>query len=205
MNAKNTNVTIKGWAVKPVAALASGVLAATAAAGLGIAIATPAYADEPAADQHAARFEADFLVDMIDHHAMAVIMAEMCVDKAVHPELVATCESIVASQSAQIEQMQAWLEDWYGISHAPEPTMAGMQRLERLEGEEFEVAFMREMIRHHWKAIREAERCLDEAEHGELLNLCEEIRSVQLAEIAQMQTWLEQWYAVPGGRPVTTA
>lgn len=200
-----TNGTTGGRPVRPVAALVSGALAATAAAGLGIAVAAPAQADAPAASEQAARFEADFLVDMIDHHAMAVMMAEMCIEKAVHPELVATCESIVASQSAQIEQMQGWLEDWYGISHTPEPSMAGMQRLHRLDGEEFEVAFMREMIRHHWKAIREAERCLDDAEHAELLGLCEEIRSEQLAEIAQMQTWLEEWYGVPGGRPVSTA
>lgn len=188
----------------PWAALASGLLTATVTVGVGLAAALPAQADAPASSGQAARFEADFLVDMIDHHAMAVMMAQMCVDKAVHPELVATCESIVATQSAQIEQMQAWLVDWYGIAHSPEPKMAGMERLHRLEGAPFEVAFMRGMVRHHWAAIREAEECLDRAEHGQLLALCEDIRSAQLGEIEQMQTWLREWYGEPGGRPVHT-
>ena len=64
---------------------------------------------------------------------------------------------------------------------------------------------MRSMIRHHWGAIREAEMCLDNAEHPELLGLCEDIYAAQLGEIEQMQTWLAQWYDVRGGRPVETA
>jgi len=151
-------------------------------------------------------FEVDFLTGMIDHHHMAVMMAEMCVEKAVHDQLAATCESIVATQSAEIATMQQWLEDWYGISH--EPDMTGMQSMHRfhdLDGEEFEVAFLRSMIRHHWGAIREAEKCLANAEHDELLTLCTDIREAQLAEIAQMQDWLQEWYDLPGGRPVGTA
>ena len=54
-------------------------------------------------------------------------------------------------------------------------------------------------------AIREAEKCLANAEHDELLTLCSDIRDAQLAEIAQMQDWLQEWYDLPGGRPVGTA
>ena len=39
----------------------------------------------------------------------------------------------------------------------------------------------------------------------ELLTLCSDIRDAQLAEIAQMQDWLQEWYDLPGGRPVGTA
>ena len=192
---------------RPAAFLAAGALGVSALTGAGIAVtAVPAFADAPAADAQAARFEEDFLKDMIDHHAMAVMMAEMCVDKAVHPELVSTCESIIASQSAQIEQMQGWLQDWYGATHEPDMTgMQSMHRLMELDGAEFEIAFMRSMIRHHWGAIREAETCLHNAEHPELLGLCEDIYAAQLGEIEQMQTWLAQWYDVRGGRPVETA
>ena len=112
----------------------------------------------------------------------------------------------MATQSAEIATMQQWLEDWYGISH--EPDMTGMQSMHRfhdLDGEEFEVAFLRSMIRHHWGAIREAEKCLANAEHDELLTLCSDIRDAQLAEIAQMQDWLQEWYDRPGGRPVGTS
>ena len=152
--------------------LTAALLATGALTGVAVAAAPPAQASAPAASDQAARFEVDFLTGMIDHHHMAVMMAEMCVEKAVHDQLAATCESIVATQSAEIATMQQWLEDWYGISH--EPDMTGMQSMHRfhdLDGEEFEVAFLRSMIRHHRGAIREAEKCLANAEHDELLTL----------------------------------
>ena len=73
--------------------------------GVAVAAAPPAQASAPAASDQAARFEVDFLTGMIDHHHMAVMTAEMCVEKAVHDQLAATCESIVATQSAEIELM----------------------------------------------------------------------------------------------------
>lgn len=191
---------------RPATLLASVALATGAFAGAGAAAAGPALADAPVASEQTARFEVDFLTGMIDHHAMAVSMAEICLEKAVHDELIATCESIITSQSAQIEQMQTWLQNWYGIDYEPDMSGGGsMNHLADLSGEEFEVAFMRSMIRHHWGAVREAEKCFDNAEHPELLALCEEIYTAQLGEIEQMQTWLDVWYGVPGGRPVSTA
>ena len=37
--------------------------------------------------------------NMIDHHAMAVMMAEMCTMMAVHPELISMCENIIMTQT----------------------------------------------------------------------------------------------------------
>lgn len=171
-------------------------------------VAPAARADAPAQDPKAAAFEVDFMTDMINHHSMAVMMGQTCVEKAVHDELAATCESIVQTQSQEIAQMQTWLADWYGVTHEPQMTdgqMRSMARLDRLTGEDYEIAFMRSMIRHHWSAIREAETCLANAEHSELLQLCESIKTAQLEEIATMQDWLEQWYDRTGGRPAGTA
>ena len=69
-----------------------------------------------------------------------------------------------------------------------------MERLASLSGAEFEIAFMEMMIKHHEKAIKEGRHCLDKAYHPELRELCENIIRTQSAEIAQMQTWLCQWY-----------
>ena len=185
---------------KTLTRLAAFLLVALVGAGLTIA---PAAADEPAPDQSTARYEADFLIGMIDHHAMAVEMAEICLDKAIHPELKAMCESIKTSQSQQIEQMQTWLQDWYGVSHEPEMTAGDMRKMDKLaalDGAEFEIEFMESMIRHHRKAITEGEQCLRRAYHPELLELCENIIEAQSAEIAQMEEWLCQWYARCKGR-----
>jgi len=154
-------------------------------------------ASAPAPSPSTSNFEIKFMTDMIDHHHMAVMMAEMCIAKAIHPELRSLCESIRTAQMAEIEEMQAWLQDWYGITYAPVMKPGDekmMERLASLNGAEFEIAFMEMMIKHHEKAIREGQHCLDKAYHAELRELCENIIRTQSAEIAQMQTWLCQWY-----------
>ena len=50
-------------------------------------------ASGPAPTKAQARYEIDFLQDMIDHHMMAVMTAELCVEKAVHEELRAWIEA----------------------------------------------------------------------------------------------------------------
>ena len=69
-------------------------------------------------------FEKAFLQQMIMHHAMAVMMARPIPERAVHDELKATGQSIIGSQTAEIEQMRGWLKDWYGVD-APMPMMDG--------------------------------------------------------------------------------
>lgn len=170
---------------------------------IGLVAAPTARADGPANSAQTSRFEVDFLTGMVDHHHMAVMMAESCQEKAVHAELRAMCESIATTQSAEIEQMQTWLMDWYGVDHDPMMTGGGMRammRLDRLAGERFEVAFIKMMIRHHKAAIREAGRCLDRAEHGQVLALCASIRQDQRAEVATLQQWLSSWYHRALGR-----
>lgn len=168
-----------------------------------------ALADAPAPSPSRARFEVRFMSNMIDHHMMAVMTGEMCIEKAIHDELRAACEQIVTSQMQEIETMQMWLHHWYGITHEPQMT-PGMQRqmdkLAALSGAEFEIALMTMMIRHHWQAIVKASQCVDKAYHGELIAMCEDIMAAQSAEIIEMREWLCSWYGVcrnGPGAPVT--
>lgn len=154
-------------------------------------------ASAPAPTASAANFEIKFMTDMIDHHQMAIEMAEICLDRAVHDELRTTCQNIIAAQSAEIQQMQSWLQQWYGITYQPTMKPGDQKMLDRLgslSGAEFEIAFMEMMIKHHEKAIKEARRCLAKAAHPELREMCEDIIATQSAEIAQMEAWLCQWY-----------
>lgn len=158
----------------------------------GTSVASTAAPTRPAAN-----FEVRFMTGMIDHHHMAVMMAEMCIAKAVHTELRSLCENIRTAQMAEIEEMQTWLQQWYGIAYGPAMKPGDqkmMDRLASLSGAEFEIAFMEVMIKHHEKAIKEGRHCLDKAAHEELRSLCEHIIRTQSAEIAQMQAWLCQWY-----------
>ena len=180
--------------------LAAFLLVALVGAGLAVA---PAAAEEPAPEPSTARYEVDFLMNMIDHHAMAVQMAEICLDNAVHPELASLCESIKTAQSQEMAEMQSWLQDWYGVTHEPEMKPGDRRKMERLaslDGAEFEIEFMESIIGHHRKAIREGEQCLRRAYHPELLDLCQNIIQTQSAEIAQMEQWLCDWYDRCTGR-----
>jgi uncharacterized protein (DUF305 family) len=151
----------------------------------------------PASRLAAANYETKFMTDMIDHHMMAVMTSEVCLEEAVHEELRTMCQEIIAAQTAEIAQMQSWLQDWYGITYEPEMTPGGermVERLAALEGAEFEIAFMEMMIKHHEGAVKEGEHCVAKAEHQALIDMCQNIIATQSAEIAQMQTWLCEWY-----------
>lgn len=146
-----------------------------------------------------ARFEIRFLTNMIDHHHMAVMMAELCEARVVHPQLEELCDSIMAAQSPEIVEMQARLEAWYGITYTPQMSrkeMREMAKLEALSGPHFEVHIMLMMIEYHEKAIREAKRCERRVSHDELLTMCESIIATQSQEIAEMQEWLCEWYTI---------
>lgn len=175
---------------------------------IALLVPVSALATGPAPDRAQARYEVFFMQEMIDHHAMAVQMAVMCQDKAVHPELQALCANIRNAQTTEIMQMQAWLLQWYGIAYQPEMSsgqMQQMQRLSTLAADQFELEFMKRMIRHHWKAVIKGSQCVDRAYHPELVSLCQNIVTTQTAEITLMRTWLCEWYGLcnygPKGEP----
>lgn len=112
-------------------------------------------------------------------------------------ERVALSRNVIAAQSADIEEMQSWLRDWYGISYELRMTPGDQQMLDRLSslsGAEFEITFMEMLIKHHEKAIKEAQQCLAKAWHAELRQLCQNIIDAQSAEITQLRSWLCEWY-----------
>ena len=65
-------------------------------------------------------FDRMFIDMMIPHHQGAIRMARMELADGQDPELRKLAEAIIAAQSKEIEEMNAWREDWYG-----EPSPAG--------------------------------------------------------------------------------
>lgn len=179
------------------------VLMALAIVGMGVVSVPVAQADAPAPNRGIANFEVRFMESMIDHHALAIEMGQICLQKAVHPELRQMCQNVITTQSQEIEEMQSWLQEWYGINYEPQMKPGDqrmLQRLAALSGSEFEIEFMQMLIRHHETAIREAEQCVRRAYHPELRDLCQNIIQTQSAEIQQLQAWLCQWYGICRGR-----
>lgn len=76
-----------------------------------------------------------FLEDMIMHHRMAIMMAFQLLrgNYTDRREVERFAEEIIENQNREIEQMEIWLEEWYGVS-APGHMMGrgrGMRRFSR--------------------------------------------------------------------------
>jgi uncharacterized protein (DUF305 family) len=142
-------------------------------------------------------FDARFIDGMIVHHEGALVMAEQALAEASRPELRAMAEAIIAGQAGEITQMQAWREAWYPDLELTEWAEMDMGPMEVAPGETpFEQRFIEAMIPHHEGALVMAQDALAQSEREEIRALAEAIIVAQEAEIAQMRTWLSEWYSV---------
>ena len=81
------------------------------------------------------QFDLMFIDMMTPHHASAVAMAQVALPRAEHPELRALAEQIIESQSAEIEQMQTWRDEWFpGASAMPMENGPDGQMMGRNDG-----------------------------------------------------------------------
>jgi uncharacterized protein (DUF305 family) len=58
-----------------------------------------------------------FLQMMIPHHEDAITMAQQALEQAEHAEVKTLAQTIVSTQQAEIEEMQRYLNDWYGVAN----------------------------------------------------------------------------------------
>ncbi|MBF2098018.1 MAG: DUF305 domain-containing protein [Gloeomargaritaceae cyanobacterium C42_A2020_066] len=61
-----------------------------------------------------ATYDPRFLDGMILHHEAAVVMAKDVLQKSQRPEVRQLAQAILASQTAEVNQMKAWRQQWYG-------------------------------------------------------------------------------------------
>lgn len=141
------------------------------------------------------RDEADYLSRMVAHHQEAVTAAEQ-LRRSDRPPLRAFGAEIVRTQSAQIDQMQAWLDRWYPDQPADTGYRPMMRNLTDLSGAALDRAFLRDMTLHHMAAVMMSQQLLARglATHPPVADLARTIRDQQHAEIFRMQRWLHAWY-----------
>lgn len=152
-------------------------------------------------DQH-------FIEQMIPHHDGAIAMAELALEKATHPEIKTLANSIIKSQSKENYDMKQWYKTWFGseVQAKNTETMGmgrGMMRggmmdsetdIEELkEAEDFDKAFLEEMIPHHQMAIMMANMLVHGTNRLEMKQLGENIIKTQAKEIEEMRGWYKEW------------
>ena len=140
------------------------------------------------------RSEAGYLVEMVAHHEDAIEAASE-LGRSDRRRMRALGESIVESQTAQVEQMRAWLAAWYPDAAEAdyEPMMSD---LSGLSGDRLDRVFLRDMVAHHMVAVMMSQQLLARgiAEHQGVVALARRIRDDQRVEIAMMVSWSRVWF-----------
>jgi uncharacterized protein (DUF305 family) len=78
-----------------------------------------------------------------------------------------------------------------GMEGEMDAMMAG---LAGKSGDDFDKAFLSEMIMHHEGAVDMAEAALQSARHEEIKDMASAIIAAQTSEIDQMKGWQKAWY-----------
>ncbi len=143
----------------------------------------------------AVRSEAEFLVEMVAHHEEAIDAAGELA-RSDRPEMRELGRSIVAGQTAEVEQMRGWLEEWYPGTSTSADYEPMMRDLDDLAGDELDRVFLEDMIGHHMAAVMMSQQLVvrDLAVHEDVEDLARSISSSQHAEILTMRAWLWEWF-----------
>lgn len=168
--------------------------------------ATPETPAASSAADAAAPADVMFAQMMIPHHAQAVEMSTIMLDKEGMPtEIRELAQQIADEQEPEIAEMRGWLDDW-GMpemgdmsdmgGHAGHGGMDGMLSDEQLDelraatGDDAVRLFLEQMIAHHEGAIEMGRDVLDDGRHPDVRAFAERMIDAQQAEIDTMREWL---------------
>ncbi len=151
----------------------------------------------------AAPYDLQFLDTMIEHHKGAVVMSDPAPARALHPEIKSHATDIISSQQGEIAQMKVWRDKWFaGAAPAVNMEMPGMadsmkgmdmKLLTIRSGNDFDLAFIKQMIPHHEGAVTMANEALKRSSRAEIKTFAAAIIKAQESEIKQMKEWQKAW------------
>lgn len=149
-----------------------------------------------------APYDLRFMDDMIMHHEGAIMSARMMISQSDHPELRDLARRIITGQQAQVDQMRAWIRQWYpgkdagpvGMGSGSGGMMGGGMMGGMMGGDTSDHMFLRMMIPHHQIAIDMSRDALAQAQHPLLKGLARSIIRDQSAQITEMEGYLKAWY-----------
>ena len=131
--------------------------------------------------------EADYITRMIPHHQEAIASAEVLLANTDDPELKRLGETIVRTQTAELERLRGWLSAYYPEQPAAE-YQPMMRELAGLSDEALERVFLEDMTLHHGMAVMMSQSLLsqDLVIHEPLRAFAQGVRDNQHAEMMSM-------------------
>ena len=200
---------------------ALGAAALALAVGLGAAACgsdeTAPAVSAPSATEHNDA-DAAFASEMLQHHAQALSMVDLTVERPLDPEVAELAEQVLAAQGPEIETFTDWLTDWDeevpetvrdhsnaghdmgdmgdamdGIDTSMPGMMSAedMSALEDAPDSEFQTMWLEMMIEHHTGAVEMAEAETEDGQFKPAIDLANEIAESQSNEIEAMQALLD--------------
>lgn len=161
--------------------------------------------------------DSHFIEQMIPHHEDAITMAKLAQTRAKRPEVKQLAENIIDSQGKEITQMKSWYKEWFSKDVSEDEAIMGQHNMmgsakqnssdnmhmgmmgnqtdvTSLENaEDFDTAFVKEMIPHHQMAVMMATMLKNGTNRPEMSKLADDIIAAQTKEINEMRTWLNEW------------
>lgn len=132
-------------------------------------------------------FDAAWTRSMIDHHQMALEMAQHELSMGRDPRVKAEAKKVVDAQKKEITTMQGWLKTWTGRSYAPKSMPMHMNNMQG----SMDKWFLQEMIPHHQGALMMSSLISSHTQNSQLLALGRTIIRAQSMEIVRYRQLLQ--------------
>jgi uncharacterized protein (DUF305 family) len=110
----------------------------------------------------------------------------------VRPGALIACAALAFAACSEERAMEPTTDTLVPTSPGDHGAPAGGQQ--RKAG--MEINYMEFTIDHHGMGIMVAQLCVEKATHAELRELCQRNIQAQTTELAQLQTWLGDWYGI---------
>lgn len=130
---------------------------------------------------------------IVPHHRMALMMAQMELDKGTRAEVKALAQRIKDDQTAEIALLTSARNALTGSAIVPEPKTdphmeSDMAAMEAATGSTVDTMFLDDMIPHHAEGISIAHRALPSLTRGDVKGNAEQVVAKQAEEIGEMQS-----------------
>jgi len=164
--------------------------------------------------------DVDFASDMIQHHAQALSMVDLTIERDLDPEVQQLAEDIRAAQGPEVETLSDWLAEWgedvpetlrdhvnAGHDNDISGDMEGMeesdsdmpgmmssddlQALEEAPDADFQAMWLDMMIEHHEGAVEMSETEVQDGQYKPAVDLANSIISSQTEQVGTMQRMLD--------------
>lgn len=123
---------------------------------------------------------------MIDHHQMALDMAQHELMMGKDDRVKAAAQKVVDAQQREITQMQAWLKSWTGQNYVPQPLPMGMDAMGSMDR-----WFLESMMAHHQGAIDMYLLAVPRTQTKAVRDMARRIGTVQTLEIREYDELLK--------------